>query len=150
MPANTEPIVSKLGSFQSPAGVVVGPSANTAQDGTGANIYVAWQAPSSFGGFLRSIILRSAGSPATTVARFYIHTTTGAFTPGTTNTAANTALIGEATLTTTTLSQTAAAPHYEYPMNMAIQASYRVLVSFGTSTGAAGTGYVISGVGGEY
>lgn len=150
MPANTEPIATRIGDLQSVAGVVVGPSANTAQDGTGANIFVVWQADSGFGGFLRSIIFRSVGSPATTVARVFFHTTTGAFTPGTTNTAANTHLVYEITLTTTTLSQTAAAPHNEIPINMATPASFRWLVTFGTSTGAAGTGYIVSGIGGKY
>lgn len=149
MPANTNPIYSKSGNISS-YGSVIGPTANTAQDGTGSAIYPIWQADATNGGLLQKLVARSVGSPATTVMRIYICSVTGAFTAGTSNTAANTWLYDEITLTTQTLSQVAASLPWEKAMNIMLPAGYRILVSFGTSTGAAGTGYSVVGVGGNY
>ena len=149
MPANTNPIYSKSGNINS-GGSIIGPTANTAQDGTGSAIYPIWQADATNGGLLQKLVARSVGSPATTVMRIYICSVTGAFTAGTSNTAANTWLYDEITLTTQTLSQVAASLPWEKAMNIMLPAGYRILVSFGTSTGAAGTGYSVVGVGGNY
>jgi hypothetical protein len=150
MSGNNNPVYSKVGDVQSGAGVVIGPSANTAQDGTGANTYMVFQADTTNGGLLQKLIARTIGSPAATVMRIYICTVTGAFTPGTSNTAATTYLIDEITLPAQTLSQVAAAIGFQVAMNLMMPPGYRILVSFGTSTGAAGTGYVVTGVGGKY
>lgn len=149
MPANTSPIWTRTPDIQF-GGAVLGPSANTAQDGTGSNIYSIWQADTNNAGFLRKVVFRSVGSPAATVARLYVCSVTGTFTAGTSNTAATTSLIGELTLNTTTLSQTAAAPPYELFINEGFNIGYRLLVSFGTSTGAAGTGYAVTAFGGKF
>lgn len=151
MPANTDAIWSRGASNQSLAGAVIGPSADTSQNGTATNIYPIWQADLSNGGFLESIVARPIGSPALTVLRLYLYTgSSGAFTAGTSNTAANTFLNWELTLNAVTLSQTAAAPHNEIAINRAFELGTRILASFGTTTGAAGTGYVLTGWGGKY
>lgn len=147
---NVEPLYSRQGDIQFGGAGVIGPTANTAQDGTGSAISSVYQADTTNGNFLSKLVFESAGSPAATVARVFICSVTGAFTAGTSNTAANTAKYAEVTLPSVTLSQTAAAPHFEVPMNIQLPPGYRVLVSFGTSTGAAGTGWVVSGVGGKY
>jgi hypothetical protein len=149
MPANNDPIYARQGDIQL-AGSVIGPSANTVLDGTGANITSVFQADAAEGSFVSKVILKAVASPAATVARLFIHTTTGAFTPGTTNTAANTTLIGEITLPAITVSQTAASPQFEIPVNLPIPPGMRLLMTFGTSTGAAGTGYAVTTVGGKY
>lgn len=151
MAANTDPIWSKAPNNQSVAGVVIGPSANTAQDGTGANIYVVWQADTANGGFLEYVNFYPVGSPAATVARIYLYKgSSGTFTAGTSNTAANTFCIGDLALISVTLSQTVAGPRIAFAANIGVDAGDRILVSFGTSTGAAGTGYVVVGIGGKY
>jgi hypothetical protein len=150
MAANLDPIYSKAGDIQSGGGAVIGPNANTAQDGTGANITSVFQADTTNGGFIQRLRFRSAGSPAATVARVYVCSVTGAFTPGTSNTAANTWLIDEIALPAVTVSQTLASNPFDVPLNFALPAGYRLLVSFGTSTGSAGTGWVVTGIGGAY
>jgi hypothetical protein len=147
--ANNDPIYARTPDLQV-AGAVVGPSANTALDGTGANITSIFQADATEGSFVSKVILKAVASPAASVARLFIHTTTGAFTPGTTNTAANTNLIAELAVPAITVSQTASTPQFEIPVNLPIPAGMRLLMSFGTSTGASGTGYAVTTVGGKY
>lgn len=153
MAFNTDPAYSKAGDIQSLNGAVAGPTANTAQDGTSSatSMYSVFQADTTNGGWLTGLQLSPVGSPAATVMRIFVCTVTGALTIGTSNTAANTYLIKEVTLTSVTLSQTAAAAMNQFvPMNIMIPAGYRILVSFGTSTGAAGTGYVVTAIAGKY
>lgn len=149
MSANTNPIFTRQPDVQL-GGAVLGPSANTALDGTGANITSVFQANTTEGGFVRAMRFKPVGSPAATVARVFVCTVTGAFTPGTSNTAANTALISEIALPSITLSQTAATPDFEVPLNFPLNPGFRLLVAFGTSTGAAGTGYAVTTFGGRY
>ena len=149
MPANRSPIFSSAGDVQLGSGVL-GPNANTAQDGTGANITSIWQADATNGGFIERIVLNAVGSPAASVARVFICTVAGAFTPGTSNTASNTSLFAEVSLPAVTVSQTAQSFPAVVPMDIALPLGYRVLLAFGTSTGAAGTGYVSVAVGGKY
>lgn len=147
--ANRDPIFSRAPDVQL-GGAVLGPSANTAQDGTGANITSIFQADATNGGFVEAVRLMAVGSPAATVARVYVCTATGAFTPGTTNTAANTALLAELTLPAVTLSQTLQTMPAIIPIGIALPLGYRLLLSFGTSTGAAGTGYGVTTIAGMY
>jgi hypothetical protein len=154
MAANTSPIYIGKPNVQI-AGSVIGPSANTATDGTGANISLIYTFNVTEGGFANKIIMKPIGATAATVARVFLCTDTGAtFTPGTTNTTANTALIAEISLPAITVSQTAAQNHFEIPLNIAVQAGVttgmKLLMTFGTSTGAAGVGYNPVTIGGSY
>lgn len=146
---NTDPVYPKEVDVQLGAGVL-GPSANTAQDGTGANITSVWQADATNGGFIWRLLLNSVGSPAATVLRVFMCSVTGAFTPGTSNTASNTNLIAELPLPAVTLSQTVNGPPLLLNLNLPVPPGYRILVSFGTSTGASGTGWVVTPVGAKY
>lgn len=145
MPANTSPIYSIAGDVQSVAqnnsGLVVGPTANTALDGSGT-LYLAFIAGAN-GSYVQKVRFRPVGSPAATVARIFISSS------GTTS-ATNTWLYDEITLPAVTLSQTAATSVFEVPMNFALNATYRLYVTFGTSTGSAGTGYSVVVVAGDY
>ena len=145
MPANTSPIFSIVGATDSVAanntGLIVGPTANTALDGTGT-LYKAFTAGTN-GSYIQKIRFRPVGSPAATVCRVFISSST------TTN-ATNTWLYDEITLPAVTLSQTAASSVFELPLNFAIDPSYLLYVTFGTSTGSAGTGYSVVTIAGDY
>jgi len=145
MPANTSPIYSIVGATDSVAsnnaGLVVGPTANTALDGSGTLIK-AFTAGAN-GSYIQKIRFRPVGSPAATVCRVFISSST-------TTSATATWLYDEITLPAVTLSQTAASSVFELPLNFAIEPSYLLYVTFGTSTGAAGTGYSVVTIAGDY
>lgn len=149
MVANTDPIYTRTSDLQL-AGALLGPSANTATDGTGANMYEIFMADSVEGGFVQKIILKPISTVAATVARIWYCSDTGAFTAGTTNTAANTTMIAEISLIAWTASNTTASPQYEVPINLAFPPDTKILISFGTSTGAGTTGYNPLVVAGKY
>lgn len=145
MPANTSPIYSIAGDIQSVAqnnsGLVVGPTANTALDGSGT-LYKLFTAGAN-GSYVQKVRFRPVGSPAATVCRIFISSST-------TTSATNTWLYDEITLPAVTLSQTAASSVFELPINFALNANYLLYVTFGTSTGSAGTGYSVVCVAGDY
>ena len=145
MPANTSPIFSVVGATDSVAtnnsGLVVGPTANTAQDGSGT-LYKAFTAGSN-GSYVQKIRFRPVGSPAATVCRVFISSST-------TTSATNTWLYDEITLPAVTVSQTAASSVFELPINVALDPNYLLYVTFGTSTGSSGTGYSVVTIAGDY
>ena len=153
MAANTSPIFGRTPDVQVSgvinSGLILGPTANTAQDGTGT-LYAIFQADATEGGWVDRVVVKSVGSPAATVIRIFYHTTTGAFTPGTTNTASNTTMLTEYTAAAVTTSNTAAQTDIIIPIRAQIAAGQRLLIGFGTSTGAAGTGYVTTTFGSKY
>lgn len=145
MAANTAPIFSIVGAIDSVAsnnsGLVVGPTANTALDGSGT-LYKAFTAGTN-GSYVQKIRFRPVGSPAATVARVFISSST-------TTSATATWLYDEITLPSVTQSQTAASSVFEIPLNFALDPSYLLYVTFGTSTGSSGTGYSVVVIGGDY
>ena len=145
MPANTSPIYSIVGATDSVAsnntGLVVGPTANTAQDGSGT-LVKAFTAGSN-GSYVQKIRFRPVLSPAATVCRVFISSSS------TTSTTV-TWLYDEITLPAVTVSQTTASSVFELPINVALDPNYLLYVTFGTSTGAAGTGYSIVTIAGDY
>jgi hypothetical protein len=145
MPANTAPIYSATGAVDSVAanntGLVVGPTANTALDGTGT-LYKAFTAGAN-GSYVQKIRFRPVGSPAATVCRVFISSST-------TTSATATWLYDEITLPAVTVSQTAASSVFELPLNFALDPNYLLYVTFGTSTGSAGTGYSVVTIAGDY
>lgn len=145
MPANTAPIYSIVGATDSVAtnnsGLVVGPTANTATDGSGT-LYKAFTAGTN-GSYIQKIRFRPVGSPAATVCRVFISSSS-------TTSATATWLFDEITLPAVTVSQTAASSVFELPLNFAIDPSYLLYVTFGTSTGSTGTGYSIVTIAGDY
>lgn len=154
MAGNSDPIYSRQGDIQSatlPAATLLGPTANTAQDGTGT-IYPIFVADATNGGFIQKLIFESITSPAATVCRIFHADSSTTITSGAlvSNTSVNTHKIGEISLPAVTVSQTAAAPHLEYQLNMALPPGHRICVAFGTSTGAATTGWEVTGIGGKY
>lgn len=145
MAANTSPIYSIVGATDSVAanntGLVVGPTANTAQDGTGT-LYKAFTAGAN-GSYIQKIRFRPVGSPTATVCRVFISSSS-------TTSATNTWLYDEITLPAVTVSQTAASSVFELPLNIAVDPNYLLYVTFGTSTGSSGTGYSVVTIAGDY
>jgi hypothetical protein len=145
MPANTSPIYSIVGAVDSVAanesGLVVGPTANTSQTGSGT-LYKAFTAGAN-GSYVQKMRFRPVGSPAATVCRVFISSSS------TTSTTA-TWLYDEITLPANTVSQTAASSVFELPMNFALDPNFLIYVAFGTSTGSAGTGYSVVTIAGDY
>lgn len=145
MPANTSPIYSIVGATDSTAannsGTVSGPTANTAQDGSGTLI-LAFTAGAN-GSYVQKMRFRPVLSPAATVCRVFISSSSS-------TSATVTWLYDEITLPAVSVSQTAASSVFELPLNIALNPNYLLYVTFGTSTGAAGTGYSIVTIAGDY
>ena len=154
MAGNSDPIYTKVGDIQQDtlaAATLLGPTANTAQDGTGT-IYPIFTADATNGGFVNRILFQSMTTVAATVCRVFISDTVPTVTSGAlvSNTSLNTHLAWEISLPAVTVSQTAASPHLELPINVALPPGWRLSVTFGTSTGASTTGWNLSVIGGKY
>jgi hypothetical protein len=145
MPANTSPIYSIVGATDSVAsnesGLIVGPTANTSQTGSGT-LYKAFTAGAN-GSYVQKMRFRPVGSPAATVCRVFISDSS-------TTSTTDTWLYDEITLPAVTVSQTAASSVFELPINVALDPNYLLYVTFGTSTGSAGTGYSVVTIAGDY
>lgn len=145
MAANTAPIFSISGDIEWGSTDGNGGSAgslktqNTAKDGTGTVLTVF--TADVDGAFVQRIRFRTAGTNISTVARIFINN-------GSANsTAANNVLYDEITLAATTISEVAAQPVYELPLNFALPTGYKINVTLGTTVVA---GYFISVIGGKY
>jgi len=149
MAANTAPIFARTSDLQL-AGAIIGTNANTATDGTGANTSLIFTSDATEGSFVQFVRFKPVSTIAATVIRLWYCSATGAFSAGTTNTAANTTMIGEISVAAWTASNTAASPTYDIPVNMHLPPSTKLLVTFGTSTGAATTGFNPLIVAGKY
>lgn len=154
MAANGDPIYSRAGDIQSTtlaAATLLGPTANTAQDGTGT-LYPVFVADATNGGYIQKLMLQSISTTIATVMRVFISDATTTVTSGAlvSNTSLNTHLAWEITLPAITVSQVAMAPHMELPINIALPANYKLSVGFGTSTGTSTTGWSVVAVGGKY
>ena len=139
MAINTSPIFSATGDIQ---WTTVQTAANTTYDGTVGTPAIVFSA-SIDGGFVQRIRFRASGSATATVARIFINNgqSTGSL--------ANNVLFDEITLAGTTVSQTAAQPVYELPLNIALPAGYRILTTLGTVQSAGG-GWYATAIGGSY
>ena len=137
MAINTQPIFSKGGSIQWAAAALA--AANTAKDGTGtvASLFTA----GADGAFVQKLVARPLGTNAATVLRVFVNN------GGVNTTASNNALIAEMTLPATTLSEVAAQPPYELPLNFPLPAGYKLNATLGTAVAA---GYQVSVLGGTY
>lgn len=147
--ANTDPIYTRVWDTYV-SGAVIGTSANTATDGTGANTYLLYTADATDGSFVYRVTFKPISTVAATVIRLWFCSATGAFTAGTTNTAANTTLIDEITAGAWTASNTLASNAYWSTLMFGMPASTKLLCTFGTSTGAGTTGYNPLVIAGKY
>ena len=135
---NTSPLFA--GAADNSWGTTAITSANTAKDGTGT-VLLVFTANSADGDFLQEVRFCSAGTNVASVARIFLNN-------GSTNaTPANNILIGEITLSATTISETSAQPIYVFPVNKLIATTQRIYVTIGTAVAA---GYYVSAFGTKY
>jgi hypothetical protein len=141
MPLNTNPIYSGVGDIQWASAPLV--NANPNFDATGTGSVVVFTASAS-GSFVQRIRFKASGSTTATVARIFIGNATAGTLSG-----SNVILFDEVTLAAVTVSNTAAQPVYEIPMNIALQPNYKIQATTATQQ-AAGGGWYVSAVGGSY
>jgi hypothetical protein len=138
MPANTEPIYTRIGDVQWSGAAVA--TANTVFDGTGT-VQTCFVADATNGGYVDRLVIQSGGTNAAT--RFTVWVNNGS----TNATAANNQLIAQISLAATTTTNTAGLPAYEIPIRMALPAGYKLNWAIAT----AGTGgWHVTAVGGKY
>ena len=154
MPANIDPVYSRIGAINSSTiatpsaafATLFGATANTTMDlSTTTGSQIIFTADTTNGSFLRSIIVKQGGPSAAVsslaVARFFWNN------GGTVGTAGNQFLWKEFQLAVVTPSATASAPDYEIPCNVLLPPSHRI---YGTISAAqTTTGYFFIGVGGH-
>jgi hypothetical protein len=139
MAANVQPIYSKLADIQ--WSTITVQSGNTTTDLTTGTIYPVFTADTTNGGYVQRIRLRPLGTNAATVARVWINNSSD------TTTSSNNTLWDEIGIAATTVSQTAAQPTYELPLNFPLPASHRLYVTLGTAVAA---GFDVTVIGGKY
>jgi hypothetical protein len=137
MAGNLSPIFSKIGKIGFASAITL---ANTAKDGTGV-VDIVFTADATNGSFLQKLKIRPKGTNVASVLRVFLNN------GSVTTTAANNTLFDEISLPATTLSEVAALAGFEYPVNLALPAGYRLFVTLGT---AVAGGYAVTGVGGDY
>ena len=140
MPANTSPIYSSAGDIQwSSTSLSTG---NPTYDGTGtvATVFTA----SDSGSFVQRVRFKASGSTTATVARIFINN-------GINNTSPSSSfLFDEVTLAAVTATSASATTVYEVPMNVALPADYKILVTAATAPNGAGGGWNVGAIGGSY
>jgi hypothetical protein len=134
---NTQPIYTASGDTQ---WTVSATTANTTKDLSAGTIFTAFTA-SNTGGYVQRIRFKPLGTNIATVARVWINN-------GSANTtAANNTYWDDISLPSTTVSEVSAQPTFELPLNIALPAGYKILVTLGTAVAA---GYTITVIGGKY
>lgn len=134
---NTLPIYTASGDTQ---WTVSATTANTTKDLTSGTAFTAFTA-SATGGYIQRIRFKPLGTNVATVARVWINN------GGVTTSAANNTLWDDISLPATTNSEISALPTFELPLNMALPAGYKIIVTLGTAVAA---GYTITVIGGKY
>lgn len=145
MPANTNPIYTLTPDIAGGAadgnGGTAGPlkTANTAMDGTGT-VLTCFTAGAN-GAYVRKLIARAAGTNVATVMRVFLNN------GGSNATIANNFFIGELGIPATTASNSSPLQTFEYPLEFALPASWKINVAIGTSVVA---GFLPVVIGGDY
>ena len=132
MAGNVDPIYSRVGNVSANGGTTMPVHAVTATgDYTGASAnHVLIHTAGSNGSFVRGIRCTAEGTNTASVLRIYVNN-------GSTNTtAANNAFVGQISLPGTTAINTAATVEIYYPLNLAIDPSFRIYVGVGTTVAA--------------
>ena len=144
MPANTDPIYSRLGSNSNNNGTGMNQAILTAAaDYTGANANnsLVFTADTTNGSFIQRLRFKPIGTNTASVARIYINN-------GSANTTAtNNMFYGELSLPATTISAVAALIDVDYPLNFALDPGFRIYVGLGTTVAA---GWVVTPIAGKY
>lgn len=108
-------------------------AANTNADITAGTSYLVFTAGAD-GSNVREIRLKAApgNNTAATVLRIWINN------GSTTGTAANSVLFGEMSIPATVASSSAAQPDFVYPMNIDLDANFKIYLTLGTAPGGSG------------
>jgi hypothetical protein len=146
MPANTSPIFPLTATINWVSGAAAnaatpGVTANTTFDLTSGTIYGPVFTAGTNGSRLDFLRLRPLGTNVATVVRVWLNNGSA------TGTAANNTLFFERTLAATTVSQTAEQLDIVIPLNISLQTTYRIYLTFGTAVAA---GYHATVVAGDY
>lgn len=142
MAANTSPIFTRTADIQ---WVVNMTAANNTIDLTSGTTYTVFTADATEGGFVREVRLKANPSQntAATVLRVWINN------GSTVATDTNSVLFSEIGIPATTASATAAQPDFIVPMNIALPAGYKIILTLGTAPGGSGE-FTACGIGGKY
>jgi hypothetical protein len=144
MPANSDPIFSRLGDVSSNGTTGMATAIVTATGdytGVSANHQLVFTADATNGGFIQRLRFQATGTNTASVARIYINN-------GSTNaTATNNTFYGQVSLPGTTAINTAATTEIDYPMGFAINAGFRIYVGLGTTVAAS---WIVTAIGGKY
>jgi hypothetical protein len=146
MPANTSPIFPLTANISWVSGAAAnaatpGVTANTTFDLTSGTIYGPVFTAGTNGSRLDFLRLRPLGTNVATVARVWINNGSA------TGTAVNNTLFFERSLAATTVSQTAEQLDIVIPLNISLQTTYKIYLTFGTAVAA---GYHATVVAGDY
>lgn len=138
MAGNNDPIYSRVGAIGQTTGIT---SAQNTYDGAGANDTLVFTADATNGSFVQRLRFKAKGANTATVARIYINN-------GSVNTtAANNTFYGEFALPTTSASSTTSTGDFDYPINFALPAGWKIYVGLGTAVSA---GWTVSTIAGNY
>lgn len=114
-------------------------TANTTKDLTAGTTYLAFTAGAN-GSYLKALRIRPMGTNVATVLRVWINNGSS------TGTLANNSCYDEITVTATTNSEVAAIAGTEFPLNMPINAGYKIYITTGTTV----TAIKVTAIGGDY
>lgn len=148
MPGNQYPIFSRQGEVSANNGVAttarLGQTLTVAAGdytGVNGNNQIVFTSDANNGSYIQRLRFKALGTNVASVARIYMNN-------GGSNTVAdNNILIGEQTLPATTAIATASTIDLDYPLNMALNPGFTILVGLGTTVAA---GWSVSPVGGDY
>ncbi len=140
MPANIDPIYTKVGDIQ---WATLAAGANNTADGTSGTKALVFTADATNGGYLREIRCKPAPGTTSTATAVRVWLNNGS----SDTVAANNILLGDFTMPAFTASTAAASPDITYPLGIAIPPGYRVYVT--TAQTATATLH-FTGVGGKY
>lgn len=143
MAANNNPIFSITGSVSNNASTGMNQLITAAANdytGAGANNSLVFTAGTN-GSFVQRLRFKAGGTNIASVARVFINNASS------NTTATNNVFYGELSLPATTATAVAATADFDYVMNIAIPAGFKIYVGLGTAVAA---GWVVTTIGGNY
>jgi len=144
MPANQSPIYSRLADVQWSSAALINGSTETNITNS-STTYIVFTSDATNGGYIQKLRFKPVPTVSTlvTVGRVWINN-------GLTSTnAVNSVLYDDISLPVATGSSIASTPSYEMPLNFALPAGYRLIVTLGATMGTS-TGWNVTAVAGKY
>ena len=144
MPANNDPIYSRVGDITTDGTTAMASTITTATGdytGISANHKKVFTADATNGGFVQRLRFKATGTNTASVARIYLNN------GSTQGTATNNTFFGELSLPATVATNVASTIDIDYPMAIALPAGFTIWVGVATTVAA---GWVCTAVGGKY